>query len=71
MPAEPIIPARRFLTIQETAEILCVTTRSVRLWIADGSLPAQRLHGKAIRINPADLRSLLRPIPAGGGNDAA
>lgn len=71
MPAKKSrLPDRRYLTIGETAELLAVTPRAIRMWIANGSLKAQRLNGHAIRIRPADVDALLRPIPAGGDSVA-
>lgn len=47
------------LTTAETAEILRVSLRSVRRWIADGNLPVVRL-GRKVLIRRSDLRSAIR-----------
>ncbi|WP_370644364.1 helix-turn-helix domain-containing protein [Nesterenkonia sp. LB17] len=49
-------------TVDQTAEMLGVSTRSVRRWIDDGSLPAFRIHGHLLRIKVADIEALLEPV---------
>lgn len=62
----------RYYSIEEVAETLCVTPRSVRRWIADGTIPAYRIGSKVVRIPEDALTAALRPIPAGGApRDAA
>jgi excisionase family DNA binding protein len=48
----------RYYTIQEVAELLVVSTRTVRRWIANGDLIAHR-PGGIIRIAEDDLRAFL------------
>lgn len=48
----------QFFTIDETAEMLRVASRTVRRWIASGELVAHRL-GRAVRIADGDLRAFL------------
>ncbi len=62
----------RLLTIADTAERLHVSTKTVRRRIADGRLTAYRVGPHLIRLDPAEVDGLLRPIPsAGGSGDAA
>jgi excisionase family DNA binding protein len=61
---------RTLISIDEAAELLGCTTRSVRRWIADGDLVAYRIKNKLIRLDLDDVYGLLRPIPAGGGDHA-
>lgn len=56
---------RRLLSTEEVAEALCVTTKTVRRWIARGELPAVKLH-RQWRVRVADLDALLV-----GDSDAA
>jgi excisionase family DNA binding protein len=46
------------LTLPEAAELLNVSTRTVRRQIDDGLLPTVRIGG-AVRIRPDDLRSFI------------
>jgi len=46
------------LTLPEAAELLNVSTRTVRRQIDDGLLPTVRIGG-AVRIRPEDLRSFI------------
>jgi excisionase family DNA binding protein len=48
----------QFFIIAETAEMLRVSTRTVRRWIAAGELVAHHL-GSSVRIAEADLRAFL------------
>lgn len=53
-----------FISLEEAADILGVTTRTIRRRIADGSLRAYRIrNSRLIRLNEADVRGLLEPIP--------
>lgn len=50
------------LTVAEAAERLRVTTRFIRMLIAEGRLPALRLGRRSIRFRRDDVDDLLRPI---------
>jgi excisionase family DNA binding protein len=50
------------VSIERAAEFLGVTTRTVRLWISSGELPALRLGKRLIRIDYEDLRNFCKPI---------
>jgi len=49
---------RRLLSTEEVAEALCVTTKTVRRWIARGELPAVKLH-RQWRVRITDLEAVL------------
>jgi excisionase family DNA binding protein len=49
----------RFYAVAQVAELLVVSTRSVRRWIAAGDLLAHKI-GRAVRISEIDLRIFLR-----------
>jgi excisionase family DNA binding protein len=51
-------PIMRFYTVAQVAELLEVSTRSLRRWIADGELRHHRL-GRQVRILESDLRAFL------------
>ena len=50
------------LTVAEAAERLRVTSRFIRMLIADGTLPALRLGRRAIRLRTGDVDHVLRPV---------
>lgn len=52
-----------YLSLEEAAEYLCVSEKTLRRRIADGTVPAYRLGHRVIRIKITDLDQLLRPIP--------
>lgn len=60
------IPSRRWLTLQEAADRLGITERSVRNFIARGDLPGYRLSTRSVRVDANDVDALLRPIPTTG-----
>ncbi|MBN9611004.1 MAG: hypothetical protein BGO26_16700 [Actinobacteria bacterium 69-20] len=62
-------PVPRYVSIEIAAEMLGVTVRSIRRWIADGTIPASRIGSKVVRIREDDLLAAMRPIPA--ASDAA
>jgi excisionase family DNA binding protein len=51
-------PLNRLLTINETAEILNASSRTVRRLIDSGALPVHRI-GRLVRISNADIATLL------------
>jgi excisionase family DNA binding protein len=53
-----------FLTVSEVSKILRCSPESVRRWINDGNLAAQRLPGGYFRIRRVDLDSFLSPAEA-------
>lgn len=55
--------ARPWVTIQEAAEYLGITTATVRRRIASGDLKARRLKGgPSIRLRASDVEALLEPV---------
>jgi excisionase family DNA binding protein len=58
---------RDLWTVTEAASFLGFSEKQVRRYIASGALPAYRL-GRAIRIRPVHVESLLRPVQAGGAD---
>lgn len=48
------------LTIEEAAERLKVSKRTIRRYISAGRLPATRVTSKTVRIKDADIAQLLR-----------
>lgn len=58
----------RFLSLEDVAERLQVSDRTVRRWVKDGKLAAYK-PGREWRIRPSDLENFLesRKVHAGGG----
>lgn len=52
-------PIPRFYTVMQVAELLAVSTRSVRRWIAAGELSAHKF-GRQIRISDIDLGAFVQ-----------
>jgi len=51
------------MTIQEFADMYRVSTKTVRRWIANGHLAAERLPGnRLIRIDTASTANLTKPV---------
>ena len=48
----------RFYTVAQVADLLGVSSRSVRRWIAESDLRAHRF-GRQVRISETDLRRML------------
>lgn len=63
-----LAPERRWLSQAEAADYLGVTDRTIRAYIARGTLPGHKMRGsRLVRIDRADLDALLRPIPSAAG----
>lgn len=55
------------ISIQDAADLLGVSTDTVRRRIADGSLAAYRIGPRLLRVDRSQVEALARPIPAAGG----
>ena len=51
-------PITRFYTVAQVAELLAVSTRSVRRWIAAGELLAHKF-GRQVRISEINLKAFV------------
>lgn len=49
-------------TIQQTAELLQTSTKTIRRRIADGTIDARRVGPRLIRVNPESLANLGTPL---------
>jgi excisionase family DNA binding protein len=54
------------ISIDQAAEQLGVSTRTVRRLIASGDLPAYRVSRELVRIKPEHLETLLEPVIPNG-----
>jgi len=52
------------LSVAEAADRRRCSQKTIRRWIADGTLPAYRVGARMIRIDPRDLDRLPRRIAA-------
>jgi len=55
----------KMLTIAEAASRLSCNPRTIRRRIADGTLTGYRVGPTLIRLDPAEVEALCRPIPTG------
>lgn len=55
-------------SLTEAAEILGVTDRTLRNYIARGKLPAYRIGARIVRVKRTDLETLFHRIPVVGGD---
>ncbi|MGI8524194.1 MAG: helix-turn-helix domain-containing protein [Nocardioides sp.] len=53
----------RWLSINDAAAWVAVSTKKIRRMIAAGELPAYQCGKRGIRIKTADLEAAMRPIP--------
>ena len=56
----------KLITLDDAAERLAISKRSVRRLISEGTLPAVRINARTIRINDDDLAKALRPVVPNG-----
>jgi len=55
---------RKLLSIQAAAEYLGVSTRTIRRMISRGDIPAHRVSKRLLRVDLADVESILAPVPS-------
>ena len=58
----------KLLTVVEVANALGVSVRSVKRWIADGSLRAMHV-GSVVRVDPDEVMAFVVPWSPGGDQD--
>ncbi|MBI2851737.1 MAG: helix-turn-helix domain-containing protein [Chloroflexi bacterium] len=51
----------KFITTKEAADILHLAVETVRRFVRDGKLPAQRLPGGFYRVRLSDVEGMLQP----------
>ena len=51
-----------YITIADAADLLSVSTKTVRRYMDAGKLTPYRLGERLVRLDPAEVQSLLRPI---------
>lgn len=69
--ADAAAPRRRYVSLDDAAAYLSLSTLTIRRRIADGSLTGYRIgRSRTIRIDLDELEQMLRPIPVGGGQIA-
>ena len=56
------LKTRGMVSLAEAAELAGVSTKTLRRRIADGILPAYRTGPRLIRLDPADLLELMKPM---------
>jgi excisionase family DNA binding protein len=52
-------------SLQDAADLLDCSTRTIRNYVARGDLAAYRVGPRMLRLDLNDVRGLLKPIPAG------
>lgn len=57
------MPERQLVTLNEAADLLRVTPRSVRRYVSGGLLTGYRVGPKLFRVDLAEVEQLARPIP--------
>jgi excisionase family DNA binding protein len=67
MAAVASAPQTTYESVADAARRCHVSTKTIRRRIAEGQLTGYRLAGShLIRLNPADVDALLRPVPTAG-----
>ena len=68
--ANPRITRQRvlpvYLSIEEAAEVMSLSTKTIRRRISDGSIPAYRCGRRNIRIRLDELEAAFRKLPSTG-----
>lgn len=64
-------PRRDLMSQAEVADLLGVTTRTVRKYTAAGRLTAYRVGDRILRYDAAEVEQILRRVPTGGDHGTA
>jgi len=62
MPERRPVPV--YLSLEQAADCMSVSVKTIRRWIAEGTLPAYRCGKRTIRIRLDELESAPRQIPS-------
>ncbi len=62
MPRKKDLPV--YVSLDEAAEMMSLSTRTIRRRISDGTIPAYQCGKRPIRIRLDDLEAALRRIPS-------
>lgn len=54
------------ISLQDAADLLGVSTDTVRRRIADGSLDAYRIGPRLLRVDKTQVEALAKPVPTAG-----
>lgn len=54
-----------YVSLEEAAEMMSLSTRTIRRRISDGTIPAYQCGRRSIRLRLDELESALRRIPSG------
>lgn len=57
-------PIPVYLSLDEAAECLSVSVRTVRRWISAGTLPGYRFGNRTIRVKVEDLQATPQRLPS-------
>lgn len=63
--AEDAAAERRWATMQQTADYMSVTLRTVREWITQGRITGYRINSRVIRVDLNEVDAAFEPF--GGG----
>jgi excisionase family DNA binding protein len=61
--AQPASASPELWSLGASSDFLGLTERSLRRYIAEGTLPAYRIGNRQIRVKRSDVEALLVPIP--------
>lgn len=53
-----------YVSLEEAAQIMSLSTRTIRRRVSDGTIPAYQCGRRAIRIRLDELEAALRRLPA-------
>lgn len=64
MPTDRQHNARQLVSIADAAQYTATSTKTIRRWLANGSLTGYRIGPRLIRVDLNELDAGLRPIPS-------
>jgi excisionase family DNA binding protein len=63
------VPERKYISLDEAAEFLGVSSKTIRRLVSSGDLRAYRAGKRLVRLRSSDVESFLKPIATVAGGD--
>lgn len=71
MPRSETVSRRQLVSVDQAADFLSCSPRTVRRMVSRGQIAGFRVGSRMLRVDLTELEAQLRPIPTAGGGRVA